>query len=125
MKSVKSSLRVPTPALVFGSIVTGAVLWTGLEFTVGDPFDSVAYPVLLLIVGVVSAWLNPSGTWRWAASFFFGELVAFMVSVNVGPGGPFGALGVLFLIYYAFYPWIAGRVFVIFWGGNIPSTPPL
>jgi hypothetical protein len=115
----RGNVRVPTTALVFGSMVTGAVLWTGLEVTIGDPFDSVAYPVLLLSVGVVTAWLNPYRTWRWSASIFVGELVAYIALVNVGYGGPLWAVGILFLLNYAVFLLIGGWAFRIV-RGNWP-----
>jgi hypothetical protein len=82
-----------------------------MVFAVGDPFDSIAYPVLLLGAGAVAGWLNSSGTWRWAASIFVGELAAYLVLVNVGFGGPLWAVGILFLLNYAIFAWIGAAVF--------------
>lgn len=88
-------------------------MWAFLGLITEDPFDSILYPVLLIAGGAATAWLNSVGTWRWAAGILLGEIIAYIVDLRLGLGGPLWAVGLFFLFIYATVAWCGSQAFLL------------
>jgi len=96
------------------STVVGAVLWSSLLMAVGDPFDTLLYPLLLIALGAILAALNPRDTWRWALGVVVGEVAAFMVFVASGRGGPLWIVGLMYVLPFGLLVWAGSWIVVLF-----------
>ncbi|MGC4083210.1 MAG: hypothetical protein QM736_14150 [Vicinamibacterales bacterium] len=96
------------------SMIAGAALWTFLELTVGDPFDTALYPLTLVVLGIVLAALNPERGWRWAVGAVLGEAAALLVSVATVRGGPLWPVGLLYVVAYGLLIWAGTSTALLF-----------
>lgn len=88
-------------------------MWAFLGVITEDPFDSILYPVLLIAGGVATAWLNSVGPWRWSVGILLGEIIAYIIDLRLGLGGPLWAVGFLFLFIYATVAWCGSQAFLL------------